>query len=81
MTEEHAQPATHPPTCRVVLDLRGISWATDRETALARLRSQPGVLDAEVNPDTGRAVVIHDSRTSLPQLWNWLVSWRTRDPD
>ncbi|GAA3850438.1 hypothetical protein GCM10022380_80710 [Amycolatopsis tucumanensis] len=71
---------SHLPTCRVVLDLQGIPWAKDPRTAATMLRSQPGVIDVEVDPETARAVVVHDAETSLPRLWNWLVRWRI-EPD
>lgn len=65
------------PTCRLVVDLRGIPWAGDRETATAKLLQQPGVLAADVDPGARKAVVIHDARMELSQLWNWLVECRT----
>lgn len=61
------------PTCRVVLNLGGVSWGSDAAAAVSMLQRRPGVLSATVDPRTRRAVVVHDSRTSLPDLWNWLV--------
>lgn len=61
------------PTCRVVLDLRGVPWAKDAELAARLLAGRPGVRSARVDPVSGRAVVVHDARLSLPELWNWLV--------
>ncbi|MES9541486.1 hypothetical protein [Actinomadura sp. NPDC000600] len=67
------------PTCRLVLDLRGIPWGGDKNKATAMLVQQPGVLAAHVDPDARKAVVIHDARVELPLLWNWLVECRTHD--
>jgi len=61
------------PTCRVVLDLRGVPWTSDPDAAAALLCTRPGVLSAQVDPTHRRAVIVHDSSLSLPQLWNWLV--------
>ncbi|MGI5414967.1 heavy-metal-associated domain-containing protein [Actinomadura luteofluorescens] len=67
------------PTCRLVLDLRGIPWAGDESKATAMLLQQPGVLAADVDAVARRAVVIHDARVELPLLWNWLVECRARN--
>lgn len=64
--------ASAAPVCRVTLDLRGVPWGADPVAASALLRRQPGVLDVQVDGRRRRAVVLHDARTSLPQLWNWL---------
>jgi len=61
------------PTCRVVLDLRDLPWSTDPDAAGRLLCTRPGVLSARVDPVRRRAVVVHDSTLSLPELWNWLV--------
>ncbi len=62
-----------PPTCRLVLDLSGVPWADDCQTAEHMLLTCPGVTRATVEPGTRRAVILHDSRLSLPQVWNWLI--------
>ncbi|MDP4510023.1 heavy-metal-associated domain-containing protein [Nonomuraea turcica] len=61
------------PTCRVVLDLSGVTWGGDRNEATAQLLARPGVLEVKVDPHRHRAVVIHDAHYELPDLWNWLV--------
>ena len=65
------------PTCRVVLDLRGVPWGRHPNEAALLLRQRPGVLDVRIDPVRHRATVLHDSRTSLPELWNWLVAQST----
>jgi hypothetical protein len=60
--------------CRVTVDLRRMSQVRDPEAAGELLRGAPGVLDVRVDVVGGRAVVLHDSRTSFPQLWNWLLA-------
>lgn len=67
----------HGPTCRIKIDLRDIPWAGDRETAIAALIQRPGVLEADVDPVTRKAVVIHDAHAEVSELWNWLVECRT----
>ena len=71
-------PSTSNPyaTCRVVVDLRGIPWATDAAEAQRRLLAQPGVVAAEVDVARERAVVHHRADASLPELFNWLLRCR-----
>lgn len=71
------RPRTNP-TCKVRLDLRGVPWGADPERATWLLKRQPGVVEV-IRVDTRRrcAVVRHDATTSLPQLWNWLVTQST----
>lgn len=58
--------------CRVTLDLRGVPWGADTATVEELLLSRPGVLGVEVDARRRRAVILHDGRASLPQIWNWL---------
>lgn len=76
----HHRPSAGP-TCRVVLDLRRVPWGGHPATAGLLLRQRPGVLDVSIDARRRRAIVVHDARTSLPQLWNWLVAQpTTADP-
>ncbi|MFD8563592.1 heavy-metal-associated domain-containing protein [Streptosporangium canum] len=56
-----------------MLDLRGVAWGGDRDTAIAMLLARPGVLEADVDPGKRKAVVIHDAHREVYPLWNWLV--------
>ena len=58
--------------CRITLDLSQVPWGADADAAEALLRRRPGVLDVTVDTRRRTAVVVHDGRSSLPQLWNWL---------
>lgn len=69
-----------PPTCRVIVDLRGIPWATDADEAERRILTHPGVVAVDVDTARRRAVVLHDSGRSLPELFNWLLRWRQDEP-
>ncbi|MFF4567312.1 heavy metal translocating P-type ATPase [Streptomyces sp. NPDC001435] len=82
---EHAGHAHHdgpseprpapPPKERstAVLDVRGLSWASQQSTVTAVLRRQPGVLDVEANPVGQTATVVFDPRrTSLAELRHWV---------
>ena len=60
------------PVCRLTIDLDRVPWRAHPEPVLAELRVRPGVLDVHV--DARRVVVIHDSRASIPELWNWLIT-------
>ncbi|MGW5723391.1 hypothetical protein ACWEVP_44995 [Amycolatopsis sp. NPDC003865] len=74
------RPRTNP-TCKVTLDLRGVPWGADPDKAASLLKQQPGVVDVRVDPRRRRAVVLHDATTSLPALWNWLVTQSTTGPE
>lgn len=63
-------------TCRVVVDLRGIPWATDAAETERRLLARPGVLAVKPDPSHRRAVVLHEAARSLPALFNWVLSRR-----
>jgi hypothetical protein len=60
--------------CRLSVDLSHVPWGADADAAEALLRRRPGVLDVIVDARRRRAVVVHDGRSSLPQLWNWLLA-------
>lgn len=60
------------PVCRLTIDLDGVPWGADPETVLALLRGRPGVVDVQVDAGRRRVTVLHDSRASVPALWNWL---------
>lgn len=68
------------PVCRVTLDLRRLTPTDGYDSVEALLRAAPGVVDVRLQPGRHRAVVLHDSRTSLPQLWNWLLQQRADPP-
>ncbi|NBM20718.1 cation-translocating P-type ATPase [Streptomyces sp. GC420] len=56
-----------------VLDVRGLSWASQQSTVAAVLGRRPGVLEAEVNPVAQSATVVFDPRrTSLAELRRWV---------
>ena len=58
----------------VVLDVRGLQWASEQNVVAARLGRQPGVLQAEVNPVAQSATVTYDpSLTSVTQLRRWVT--------
>lgn len=57
----------------VVLDVRGLNWASQQSTVTAVLRRRPGVLDVEANPVGQTATVVFDPRrTSLAELRRWV---------
>ncbi|HXV93518.1 MAG TPA: hypothetical protein VD813_09495 [Pseudonocardia sp.] len=56
----------------MTVDLRELPWGADPDQVRERLRQAPGVLDVRVDECLGQALVLHDSRTSFPALWNWL---------
>ena len=57
----------------VVLDVRGLLWASEQNVVAARLGRQPGVLRLEVNPVAQAATVLFDpARTSVAELRRWV---------
>ncbi|MFF6829823.1 heavy metal translocating P-type ATPase [Streptomyces longwoodensis] len=72
----HSEPQpAQPPKERstAVLDVRGLSWASQQSTVTAVLMRRPGVLDVEANPVGQTATVVFDPRrTSLAELRNWV---------
>ena len=65
-------PPQHGPVCQVIVDLRQLPAGVDPAAAERLLRDAPGVLGVRLRRAGKQAVVLHDSRTSLPELWNWL---------
>ncbi len=58
----------------VVLDVRGLRWASEQNVVAAVLGRRPGVLEVEVNPVGQTATVVFDSRrTSLAELREWVT--------
>lgn len=66
------------PVCQIKVDLRRLPWGADLVEADRRLRQAPGAVDVKMNTRHRRAVLFHDARAPLPDLWNWLQSqgWR-----
>jgi hypothetical protein len=62
------------PVCRVTIDLRRLPPSADPAAATALLRRAPGVLEVRMDTRRNRAIVLHDSRTSVAELWNWLLA-------
>nr|WP_227983547.1 heavy metal translocating P-type ATPase [Nocardia spumae] len=57
----------------VVLDVRGLAWASSQDTAARVLRRRPGVVAAAINPVAQTATVTFDpARTSVRDLRGWL---------
>ncbi len=57
----------------VVLDVRGLHWASEQAVASSVLSGRPGVLAVEVNPVAQTATVRFDSAAaSVAQLRSWL---------
>ena len=62
---------TQPST--VVLDVRGLSWASQQAVASSVLARRPGVLEVAVNPVSQSANVAFDpSLTSVKELQAWV---------
>jgi Cu2+-exporting ATPase len=58
----------------VVLDVRGLQWATEQNVVAARIGRRPGVLAVQVNPVAQSATVTYDpARTSVAQLRQWVI--------
>ncbi|GAA3857560.1 heavy metal translocating P-type ATPase [Amycolatopsis tucumanensis] len=61
------------PASTVVLDVRGLQWATEQNIVTAVLRRRPGVLDVEANPVAQTATVTFDpAHTSVAELRDWV---------
>jgi P-type Cu2+ transporter len=71
---DQARRAAHPQTnATAVLDVRGISWASQQNRLTAILGRRPGVLDVASNPVAQTATVRYDpARTSLTDLQAWV---------
>ena len=58
----------------VVLDVRGLRWASEQNIVAAVLGRRPGVLAVEVNAVSQTATVTFDpSRTSVAELRDWVI--------
>ncbi|WP_406731445.1 cation transporter [Streptomyces sp. NBC_01794] len=69
--QRHESPRKERSTA--VLDVRGLSWASQQSTVAAVLGRRPGVLQVEVNPVAQSATVVFDPRrTSLAELRRWV---------
>jgi len=63
----------HKKRGTAVLDVRGLSWASQQSTVATVLGRRPGVLQVEVNPVAQSATVAFDPRrTSLAELRRWV---------
>jgi Cu2+-exporting ATPase len=57
----------------VVLDVRGLRWASEQNVVAAGIGRRPGVLGVEVNPVAQSATVIYDPAvTSVAELRRWV---------
>src|SRR5262245_3202866 len=57
----------------VVLDVRGLRWASEKSVVETVLGRRPGVRQVEANPVAQTATVVFDpSRTSLAELRRWV---------
>jgi Cu2+-exporting ATPase len=64
---------TEQDDSRVVLDVRGLHWATQRDAVEAVLRRRPGVRDVEADLVAQTATVTYDSAvTSVADLTGWV---------
>ncbi len=58
----------------VVLDVRGLQWASEQNVVAAVLGTRPGVVAVEVNPVAQAATVVFDpGQTSVAQLRGWVT--------
>lgn len=58
---------------RVVIELRGVHWATQRQVVEAVLKRRPGVLAVAANPVAQTATVSYDpARTTVAELAGWV---------
>jgi len=58
----------------VVLDVRGMQWASEQNVVAATLGRRPGVLEVEVNPVAQNATVTYDpASTSVAELRRWVT--------
>jgi Cu2+-exporting ATPase len=61
-------------TVLVILDVRGLNWASEKMVVEAVLGRRPGVLGVEANPVAQTATVTYDPRaTSLAELRRWVT--------
>jgi Cu2+-exporting ATPase len=60
-------------TRTIVLDTRGLNWATEKGVVEAVLGRRPGVVEVDANPVAQTANVVYDpGRTSVAQLRDWV---------
>ena len=60
-------------TKTIVLDTRGLNWATEKNLVEAVLGRRPGVVEVEANPVAQSAnVVYYPGRTSVVELRDWV---------
>ena len=60
-------------TKRIVLDTRGLNWATEKNLVESVLSRRPGVVEVEANPVAQSATVVYDpNRTTVMDLRNWV---------
>jgi len=58
---------------RVVMELDGLQWATQKDAVEAALGRRPGVLSVEANPVAQTATVVYDpSATTVEALAGWI---------
>ena len=58
---------------KVVLDVRGVQWASEQSRVEAILGRRPGVLSIEANPVAQNATITFDgTRTSVEALRDWI---------
>lgn len=60
------------PVCRLDIKLQQLPQVSDAAAGVALLRGAPGVVDVHADARGRRIIVLHDSRTSVAELWNWL---------
>ncbi len=57
----------------VVLEVRGVHWASSKSVTERALRSRPGVMDVDANPVSQTATVTYDpGNTSVADLRDWV---------
>src|SRR6266567_2786154 len=67
------RPAMTAMSTTVVLDVRGVQWASEKARVEAILGRRPGVLTVDANPVAQTATVAFDaSRTSIEALRDWI---------
>jgi Cu2+-exporting ATPase len=74
-TSEGIRPVTNRKERRtVVLDVRGLQWASEQNVVAARIGRRPGVVQVEVNPVAQSATVTYDPAvTSVAELRRWVT--------
>src|SRR5690242_21418129 len=71
---DHTDARPHSESSTAVLDVRGLSWASQQSTIVAVLGRRHGVLDVEANAVAQTATVTFDpALTSLAELRGWVT--------